>query len=90
MRHIFKYPVTGEPIKMPSGAKILSAGMQDGAMDDQIYVWALVDPKEKLLEYRFIDAHFTGPGVKEPFHFIATLQAKSGLVYHVVEHIEEV
>jgi len=65
---------------MPEGAKIVSAGLQDGIIDDQVYVWAVVDP-DAPLEQRHIDWHFTGSELPGVFDFIATLQKKSGKSY---------
>lgn len=86
MKTIHKYGV--KPLgatMMPEGAKIVSAGLQDGATDDQIYVWALVDT-EASLEPRHIDWHRTGSELFGVFNFIATLQEKSGEIIHIVEH----
>jgi len=53
MKKIFKYEVLvreiGLEIMMPLGAKILSFGAE---MDD-LYIWALVDPKATLVPRQF-------------------------------------
>ena len=89
MKRIYKYGVTTAPIPMPVGAQILSAGLQDGAIEDQVYVWAVVDPTAPL-EPRCVTYYFTNGDIPEPFTFIGTLQCKNGFVYHVVELLKEV
>lgn len=66
---IWKYdlPITsapGEvlPLRLPAGSKILKVGEQgaDPLLGPRVFVWALVDPKEKLEETRYVVTAGTG------------------------------
>ncbi len=72
-------------IDMPIGCKVLSAGVQD----EQICIWALVDPSDLIgtARYRFRIAG-TGRPIKDSEHldFIDTVLLMGGsLVFHVFQ-----
>jgi len=53
MTVIYKYgigPNYGFEIPMPRGAKVLTAGMQQG----NYYIWALVDPTRDMCKHEFM------------------------------------
>lgn len=69
LRTVYKYdlPLTsapGEvlPLRLPAGAKILKVGEQgaDPLLGPRLFVWALVDPEEKLQELRYVVTVGTG------------------------------
>lgn len=85
MRKIFKYQVSelGRPVMMPSGAHILSAGMQN----DSVFVWAIVNPDYPLVKRR-IRVYATGEELG--YHtgkFVGTVFL-DWLVYHVFDQGE--
>jgi hypothetical protein len=81
---IYKYPlhVADEPVvRMPKGARILSAQAQHGAL----CVWAVVDTDQRYEDRRF-RVYGTGHPVDTPpsWAFIGTVQLTGGaLVFHV-------
>ncbi len=82
MNKVFKYTLDFDStIKMPEGAKILTAQKQGFSMK----LWALVDPKAIKEERRFI---VVGTGCDLNFNhkmdYIATIQVKP-IVWHVFE-----
>ena len=85
--NIFKYTLYGfadQEIEMPKGAKILSAGIQQG----KIQVWALVDKHNKI-ETREFTVFGTGwpMNIKEnALKFIQTIFDRD-FVWHVFEII---
>jgi hypothetical protein len=78
----FTAPVTDKfAISMPSGAKLLSAGVQG----NNLCIWALVDP-EGGLETRNFRLAGTGHPITEHVHFLETIQMHDGaLVFHLFE-----
>lgn len=84
MKAIFRYELSPVcAISLPKGAVILSVHAQQ----DDIQMWALVDPKEWELETRCFRVYPTG----EPFDstgltFLGTALLEDGdLVFHVFE-----
>ena len=80
MKAVWKYPIAGigHPVKVPCGARFLSAQMQDGSL----CVLALVDP-DAPLEVRQLLVVGTG----QPFpggEYIGTVQ-RGPFVWHVFE-----
>lgn len=86
MNVIYKYPlehITRQTITMPENAKILTVQYQD----DNLHIWALVDPEIQTTVKRKIAVIATG----NPFNiftrnlfYIGTVQ-KSVWVWHVFE-----
>lgn len=86
---IYKYPllVTDyQEVLMPIASEILTIQIQD----ENACLWALVDPKETIVEYRSIEIFGTG----HPIHYdmgvsrkyISTFQLQGGnLVFHAFE-----
>lgn len=92
MMTIWKFPleiVDGQEVKMPRGAKILSAGI----INDTVNLWAMVDNMEAVKESRLIRIHGTGHHVYkfDLLTFIGTvIQPISNpnvpaLVWHIFE-----
>lgn len=81
---VWKFPLRrwSAFIDMPGGARILSAGEQDG----ELCVWALCDP-DAPKESRYIAAINTGQRMPPPAgEFVATVRMMgSGTVWHVFE-----
>ncbi len=84
---IYKYPLAiigSQHIRMPSGANILCAQVQN----ETLCLWASVDPKEKSIDIHTIRIIGTGhpaPDLDE-LHYIGTAQMNDGsLVWHVFE-----
>lgn len=50
------------PLRLPAGSKILKVAEQgaDPLLGPRLFVWALVDPKEKLQELRYVVTVGTG------------------------------
>jgi len=75
--------VTSVPVAIPSGARLLSVGIQE----DQMMLWALVDPPNKPVAREFM---IIGTGVPSEAlearapQFIGTVQ-HNGYVWHVFE-----
>lgn len=92
MTTIWKYPLRitdTQKILLPVNAKILSVGVQD---DEQVCMWAVVEPNVLNKKERIIRMYGTGHqvdlGPTEAL-FIGTVQLfKTSLVYHVFEEIE--
>ena len=93
MKMIYKYNL-GNPYhnlvsieKMPKGAKVLDAQMQN----DDLVLWALVNPKHSEKEKTF---HIYGTGFelteyeKKHYDYLTTVQTAHGLVWHVFEVYE--
>lgn len=86
MKRIFKYrvpqsrPGFDQDIKMPEGAKVINAGIQDG----DFVLWAEVDPSAALV-YHQVHLVFTGQTVPEGpgWKYITTLIDGGGFVWHV-------
>jgi len=85
MKTIFKYPLTGafkQTIKMPEGAEILCAQLQNGVPT----LWAKVNDSNELKD-RVIEVYGTGVEVNEyDLDYIGTVQDFAGLVWHVFEN----
>ncbi len=82
MKTIYKYrigPAYGFEIEMPRGAKILSAGMQQG----HFCIWALVDTDEEMCKHEFM-IYGTGWDNVEG-EFIGTVFEGDGFVWHVFD-----
>lgn len=87
MKTIFKYPIKLadiQDVRMPRGAKIISAQMQG----EQLCLWAEVDNTVGL-KWRSIEVFGTGhPMPEAPRLFIGTVQMHGGsLIWHVYERI---
>lgn len=88
---IFKYPLMPEDrqaLLIPKGATLLSVA-PDVHMDDNLCLWALVDPDARP-ETRTIRIHGTGHEVPKPenLRFIGTAVMRSiSLVWHVFEEV---
>lgn len=85
MKTIWKFPLSlsdESVFKMPSGAKVLSAGVQE----ERIHIWAEVDPDKIQVLKRF---YVVGTGHPMPIgnlRFIDTVHMAGGeLVFHVFE-----
>jgi len=84
---IYKYILPSNPgrhlIELPRGARVLSFGRQD----DDLVIWALVDPGNKP-EARPFHLHFTGLpfdcATRQDDEYIGTRQMGL-LVYHLFE-----
>jgi hypothetical protein len=72
-RTVFKYPLPLTstpneiiPLHLPAGAKILKAAEQgsDPLIGPRLFIWALVDPDEKLQETRYVVTCGTGHKMK--------------------------
>lgn len=63
---------------MPMGAQPLCVGMQG----DQLCLWALVDPREPLRNYRFF-VYGTGHPIENAECYIGTAFDPRGFVWHV-------
>jgi hypothetical protein len=87
-REIWKFPLRNDfdrqVIAMPQGAEILSLQMQC----DTPTIWAIVDTRDEQEDRAFI---CTGTGLDLGQHgvrggkYLATVQAKGGLVWHWFE-----
>ena len=81
MKTIYKYPV-GE-IQIPLGAKILTAGAQNG----DFYLWAEVDT-DQVLEHRTFERFGTGWEMpNKNICYIATV-FEDPFVWHIYEVLE--
>jgi len=84
MKTIYKYTLVlgSTNLKMPIGAKILTAQKQDG----QLRLWALIDTEtEQPMETRHFMVYGTGDVLpKNPGTYLSTLQDGS-YVWHVFE-----
>ena len=83
---VFKYeiPVADESfVRLPLGAQILSVGQQN----DQMFLWALVNPDEQRTERRNLRVAGTGHELTEvkELKFIGTVHIYGALVFHVFE-----
>ena len=89
---IFKYKLDfnkegKETLELPVDSEILSCELQD----DEIRIWALIDPREEKTELRFFEIFATGHeigcdmGISRKF--INTLLFRNGLVFHLFERI---
>lgn len=84
---IWKFPLEvadQQKVKMPTGAKILTAQMQG----DTCCLWALVDETRPRFEFEIRDIAIYGTGnpmPDEPGDYIATFQIMGGLVFHAFE-----
>lgn len=85
-RTIHKYPLTiGRTVhEMPAGADVLTAQDQYGTLT----LWASVDLINQRAR-RFFDVYGTGHALPaDPGKYIATVQMRDGLVWHVFEAYE--
>lgn len=89
MKFIYKYGLDLKPtvnIELPFGAEILSVHHQK----DKIFIWALVDTKEKLMINTF---YIVGTGQMFPFDeidtkFIGTVHTNNGdFVWHIFKEL---
>jgi hypothetical protein len=84
---VFKYEIVAEDsptVQLPVGAEILSVGQQNNKM----FLWALVDTDEKVMEQHEFRVAGTGHEIKDAgfMDFIGTVQMYDGaLVFHVFE-----
>lgn len=86
MKKIFKYKLTFSQgmtvnVSMPVKAQILTAGIQK----NELFIWALVDEKEKL-EDRYFQVYATGEEINkiEGQKYITTIIGNY-LVWHLFE-----
>jgi len=93
----FDLPITSAPnevlpLRLPAGSKILKVGEQgsDPLLGPQLFVWAQVDPDEKLQELRYVVTAGTGHVLeittlsKRDWDYEETIMALGGrLVIHV-------
>lgn len=91
MQSIYKYKITEKVneisiINLPKGAKVLSVAQQN----EDIYMWAMVNPETVKLVPRLTYVAFTGkkipPEVVENFKFIGTVHY-CGEITPLVLHI---
>lgn len=90
-RTVWKYTLrwtTEQRLLLPSGAMLLTAQMQDGAL----VLWALVNPDGNNPQgavARQIEIHGTGHEIRgtDELRYLATVQDGNGLVWHVWERI---
>ncbi len=88
MTTIYKYPLDlteEQQVPMPSGAEVLTVQDQGGSL----VLWAKVDPSARLIGRR-IFCHGTGHTMQPKpsgfeMRYIATVQQRSGLVWHFFE-----
>lgn len=85
MKAIYKYPV-GKKIEMPVGAKVLYANY--GGSDDNLNLWAEVDPEQEMTETRFFAAVPTGAKIPDTYVYVSTVFPTEYFVWHVYEIIE--
>lgn len=81
MEAVYKYPLAltdVQDVKMPEGARILSAQVQDG----KICVWAVVNGDAPLVYRRFMIAGTGHQHVFSPWKFLDTVQT-GPFVWHV-------
>lgn len=76
-------------IEIPSGAKILKAGIQG----NQIVLWAVVESPAELRETRVFSRiltgdHFAYNEANHKLDYISTVTDNQGIVYHIFEYVE--
>lgn len=87
---VFKYkiPIEDQPlVRLPLGAQILSVGQQN----DQLLLWAMVDPAEMRTKRHTFRVAGTGPEIAEvnELKFLGTVHIDDGCtVLHVFEREE--
>jgi hypothetical protein len=85
MKTIYKYPLPypTAALALPLGARILSAGLQD----DQIVIWALVDPRPPVrtrdMQCLAVNTGMILPDNIGTLRFLTTLTTSNGIVWHV-------
>lgn len=65
MKKIFKYPMPVQEkiqLDLPIGAQILRVADMDGLF----FLWAIIDPDEKIMQTRFIEFYKTGQPIPNP------------------------
>ncbi len=88
--HVFKYalPMYGEimELELPKDCAICDVKHQDNG----IYLWAMIDTHAAFEKRKFI-IYGTGWQINdiEKLHFLKTIHAFDGLVWHVFEVINE-
>jgi len=88
---VFKYtlvPESRQVVELPRGATILRVGA-DVVVDDNLCLWALVDPDERP-EMRIVHIYGTGHEVVTPerLRYIGTAFMRAhSLVWHVFEEV---
>ena len=101
MKKVFKYPVipgSNMQLRLPRGAQVLGIEAQPLSMADatgvnqalgmpNLFVWALIDPDEQVIEAKFFDLVRTGDPMHAPeYKYINTLFIFGGEeVYHFFE-----
>lgn len=88
MTTILKYPLEikdEQTVKLPDGAKILTAQVQLG----KLCIWALVDDREERTTDMRIEIFGTGHNIPTGTRvYLGTVQMREGtLVWHVFENI---
>jgi hypothetical protein len=89
MNQVWKFELNldDSPIEMPCVAQPLSVGFQG----DTLFLWALVDPNEKMEKRKFI-TRGTGHNILEDNPYFIGTAPYNTLVFHVFEvlnHKEE-
>jgi len=84
---VYKYKleaVEQQYLKLPQGSRILKAD----AVEEELFIWALVDPEKTVEEHRIIHVYPTGVDVDYPdclHHIDTVLMLNGALVWHVFE-----
>ena len=78
--HKYEVSVTGAPIYMRKGAKVISVGAQD----NDVVIWVTEDTRN-VFENRVIFGKLTGEEVNPNCTYHGTAQLCNGVVVHVFE-----
>lgn len=84
MNRIYKYKMKpNTTLELPRGAKVLTARVQD----EEVFLWAKVNPDEKELETRMFLGFGTGHDIDDELRldFIDTVFFQNGMVFHIFE-----
>jgi len=79
MKTIYKYRITGKPISLPYGYKILTVGFSD----ESPCVWVELDSEAECTEKLYIDYIGTGWVVPGTGIYVGTVMSPDGFVCHV-------
>ena len=83
-KYVLQYTEIND-VPMPSGAEVLSVGIQSGVL----VAWALVEEKMHLATRRLV-VHGTGHPLKnDSMLFVGTVQGLNGLVWHIFDDGEK-
>ncbi len=78
--HKYEVSITGTPIYMREGAKVISVGAQD----NDVVIWVTEDTSN-VFENRVILGKLTGEDVNPNCFYYGTAQLHNGVVVHVFE-----